>query len=147
MENYCYDLKDIVSLTRLSDRTLRRMMKSGILVGTRVSGKWMFSWNDIDKFISSPEAKEYLYLRRKNDFSDWLHSLEGVSDKSLFAFTYSEKGINIANLMDILIKHSKISSICLHYRRLNGVLHIAYYGDKAVVDEAIRELYEKCSLN
>ncbi len=147
MENYCYDLKDIASLTRLSDRMLRRMMQRGILFGTRVSGKWMFSWNDIDKFISSPEAKEYLYLRRKNDFSDWLHSLEGVADKSLFAFTYSENGINIANLMDILIKHSKISSICLHYRRLNGVLHIAYYGDKAVVDEAIRELYEKCSLN
>ncbi len=51
-----YSLKDIIVLTNLSERTIRRYISEGKLEGTKVGGVWRFTEEQLDNFYGFKEA-------------------------------------------------------------------------------------------
>ena len=66
-----YSLKDLSTMTMLSDRTLRNYLDAGILQGKKENGAWVFTSEQIELFLQNdmgsagcrPLKSRTLYLR------------------------------------------------------------------------------------
>ncbi len=52
-----YTLKDIEEILHVKERTLFRYLKEGLLKGSKMGGKWLFTNEDIKKFLASGRKK------------------------------------------------------------------------------------------
>ncbi len=60
MNNEFYTLKDLIEMTKLSERTLRRYLESGLLTGAKVGGTWRFTEGQVkDLFNAQSFNKEF----------------------------------------------------------------------------------------
>lgn len=66
-----YYISDIALMTRLSDRTIRTYIKKGFLKGEKTDGVWLFSEEDIEKFMNENYIKQSIQIKNNaliNDF-------------------------------------------------------------------------------
>ncbi len=150
MDNKLYDLKSVSIFTKLSVRTLRRLIATGVLKGTKIDDrKWMFSVEQIYEFFQNSKAFPCISSKGKSIAVDWLLGMHGVSNKCFSAFTFNDDNDEpkVYDVLRILIEQSIHKSIKVHYGKYNGVIHIAYFGDRNVVKEAIEELHEKSAID
>lgn len=66
-----YTMKDLAMSTRLSDRTLRNYLDSGILQGQKENGRWVFTPEQVDAFLQNDTVKTAICAKNKailNDF-------------------------------------------------------------------------------
>lgn len=52
-----YTIKDLAIITRLSDRTLRNYLNLGVLNGEKKNGTWIFTPQQIQKFLENKMVK------------------------------------------------------------------------------------------
>ena len=65
--NTMYVLKDLMDITQLSERTLRRYLEQGLLQGTKVGGSWRFSEDDVKRFIDSQKFSKEIATQASDD--------------------------------------------------------------------------------
>ena len=65
--NTMYVLKDLIEMTQLSERTLRRYLEQGLLQGTKVGGSWRFSEDDVKRFIDSQKFSKEIATQASDD--------------------------------------------------------------------------------
>ncbi len=72
-----YSLLDVMEMLDISERTARRHLKLGILKGKKESGKWNFSLEDVEKYLSHTVVVGVLKQKHVKDFYEYS---KGVSD-------------------------------------------------------------------
>lgn len=66
-----YSITDIALMTGLSDRTIRTYIKKGLLKGEKSDGIWIFSKEDINRFMNKNYVKQSVMIKNRaliNDF-------------------------------------------------------------------------------
>lgn len=84
-----YDLKQLIEMFEIPERTIRRHIKSGLLIGEKKKNKWFYSEEDIKKYLDNPEVSKT--IRNK--------SIIGMND---YFYGFSKNSNDIC-----LIKHIK----------------------------------------
>lgn len=51
-----FSVKDIMTITNLSERTIRRNLEAGTLEGTKIGGVWRFTEEQLENFYGAKEA-------------------------------------------------------------------------------------------
>ncbi|MCF7927218.1 MAG: helix-turn-helix domain-containing protein, partial [Candidatus Izimaplasma sp.] len=60
MKQATYTLKDIIKITNLSERTIRRYLSDGKLEGYKMGGEWRFTKEQIDDLFSKKDFSKKL---------------------------------------------------------------------------------------
>jgi len=93
-----YKISDLMTMFNLSERTIRRHLREGILKGKKIGGSWRFDEKDISEYLDNPKIR---FNSEKNNIREVLDFLNGVSK-------YKEKTLMIIerkNLSNERIRH------------------------------------------
>ncbi len=67
-----YTVDEVAQMTRLTSRTIRNYIKSGLLRGKKVGGQWRFSQSDIENLMSSSTAAAKMSSVNRRDVLNFL---------------------------------------------------------------------------
>ena len=67
-----YSLKDLSTMTMLSDRTLRNYLDAGILQGKKENGAWVFTSEQIKLFLQNDMVKSAIRTKKNAIVKDFI---------------------------------------------------------------------------
>ncbi len=67
-----YSLKDLSTMTMLSDRTLRNYLDAGILQGRKENGAWVFTSEQIELFLQNDMVKSAIRTKKNAIVKDFI---------------------------------------------------------------------------
>lgn len=67
-----YSLKDLSTMTMLSDRTLRNYLDAGILQGRKENGAWVFTSEQIKLFLQNDMVKSAIRTKKNAIVKDFI---------------------------------------------------------------------------
>jgi len=66
-------LKDVMTMTSLSERTIRRYLETGQLEGTKVGGVWRFTQEQLEGFYEYGKGMKTLRKQATNEVLDFIN--------------------------------------------------------------------------
>lgn len=99
MDEQKYTLKEVMEMTQVSERTLRRYLKDGLLKGFKVGGTWRFTKQQLQAFFDDKQHHNEIARQASEDVKKFLrHSYEqNDSDQGCAIFDFnnpSEETLN-----------------------------------------------------
>ena len=70
-----YKLKDLVMISGLTERTLRNYLKKGVLKGEKNNGVWVFTHEQIERFLEDPFVKPAIKASKMTVIKDYLNDV------------------------------------------------------------------------
>lgn len=139
----CYSLADIASLTFITDRTLRKCINNGVLVGQKCNGKWEFSFDELMKFISSKDIAIAAQKRQKSVLSEALFAARTKAMTKFEAYKFTDFSEELmCEIIDFSLKARDEYGITTCLAFVKNAPCIAYFGELASVEKATRRLLE-----
>lgn len=123
MEKY-YTLNEIALITGFTTRTLRTYIKDGLLNGSKVKNKWLFTEENLNEFFSQSFIAEGLKIKNNIIVKDFVEDIKKNAPKACFIY-------------DLPGEHSEILDICTKLTDLlkeNNISNFQFrfhYDDKA----------------
>lgn len=71
-----YTVDEVAQMTRLTSRTIRNYIKSGLLRGKKVGGQWRFSQRDIENLMSISTAAAKMSSANRRDVLNFIDRTE-----------------------------------------------------------------------
>ncbi len=91
MEKKQYTLQDLMTMTQLSERTLRRYLKSGYLQGKKIGGTWRFSEADLKHFFNEQSLMNDLAAQAGREVQSFLkHNYDHDDDRVCAIFDFNQ---------------------------------------------------------
>jgi hypothetical protein len=75
-----YDLKEIMNMISIPERTIRRHLKEGLLLGTKVGGVWKFSDEDVVNYLGTSKVSKLINDTALKELIDYYNGF--ISDQS-----------------------------------------------------------------
>ncbi len=75
-----YSLKDVMNMLKIPERTIRRHIKEGLLVGRKIGGAWQFNQNQIEDYLAQSKVQKHIKDEGIKDITDFYRI--NVEDKS-----------------------------------------------------------------
>jgi hypothetical protein len=122
-----------MEMLEISERTIRRHLKVGILKGTKVSGKWEFTSEDIENYLTHSVTSSVMKQKSVRDFFEFTKGIGEKADLILVS-----KNINIAQ-SDMKEFSKKVGDIKgpskFEMYMKNGQTNVLFYGTEEGVIE------------
>lgn len=132
-----YSLVDIIEMLDLSERTVRRHLKLGVLKGTKESGKWHFSEQNIEEYLSHSLLASIIKQKHMKDYYEYSKGMGDLKELVLVS-----KNIPNENILNIKSFSKRISEIKGPMRfalsKFGSHTNVAFYG----TIEGIKEFME-----
>ena len=97
-----YNLKDVMEMLKIPERTIRRHLKEGALKGTKIGGVWKFTQEDLKNYLKSNSVQKQI---RDEGFREIISYYNGyVENKTdvLFMFIKSfDEHAKFERFMDV----------------------------------------------
>lgn len=68
-----YNLREVIEMTGLSERTIRRYLRDKKLVGQKIGGTWRFSKEQLESFFDNQKVVEDLSKKGGRDLIDFMN--------------------------------------------------------------------------
>ena len=69
-----HSLNDVMQMVNVKERTARRHLEMGILKGTKVANKWIFSEDNVKEYMKSRTFMSYVKKSTKNLMYDYIYN-------------------------------------------------------------------------
>jgi hypothetical protein len=69
-----FSLSDVCTMSRLTERTLRKYLADGTLIGEKADGRWRFSASQVMDFFLRPGIARLMEARRRAVADDFLNA-------------------------------------------------------------------------
>ncbi|MFW5913508.1 MAG: helix-turn-helix domain-containing protein [Bacillota bacterium] len=131
IESFPYTVADIIDMTGISERTVRRHLRQGLLKGTKVGGSWRFTEENIKDYFNAKTMETKLYDQAIQDVMNFLsESIERNKQRicSVIHFEPKDKaGENEAKkaIMELANSHSDMT---MKMTKKHGVLRFTLIG-------------------
>ena len=79
-----YNLKNVMEMLNIPERTIRRHMKEGLLRGKKVGGTWRFEESDLFDYFSKNTLQKNQNTVKLNEIFDYLHGIAKEGEDILF---------------------------------------------------------------
>jgi predicted site-specific integrase-resolvase len=75
-----YNLRDVMRMLKIPERTIRRHIKEGLLVGSKIGGVWKFSQDEIENYVGRDKVQKHIKDEGLKDITDYYRV--NIEDKS-----------------------------------------------------------------
>lgn len=140
-----YTIFDLSRLTGISDRTLRKYIREGKLIGELKGGRWLFRYEQIRSFISAPVMESTFKLVRASVYSHYVS--DNHFDKPM-RFVYLDiprcDEETLQELIESAAFPSQISGVTYCFYVSKGIAHLTYYGQNEDLVNMKNYIYGRC---
>jgi hypothetical protein len=86
-KEYC-SITDVAMMTGLSTRTIRTYIKNGFLNGSKKDRTWIFSEDEVIKFLNEPFVSQSIQIKTDSIVRDFINNKHKTSNKVCSIFDY-----------------------------------------------------------
>lgn len=92
-----FNLKDLMTMFNIPERTIRRHLKTKVLTGTKVGGTWRFTEEDLYNYLDKPIMKD---IKAKNRLGKIINFLNGfhADEEAVIVITEKQKNDTRSNV-------------------------------------------------
>lgn len=147
MRKEYYSITDIAIMTRLSTRTIRTYIKNGFLNGTKRDGMWVFSENEVGKFLSEPFVSQSIQIKYDSIVRDFMNIKQKNINSVCSIFDYLVKSNEEAELLcdkiieQIISKQYGKINFSFSYNQKINIARVIISGET----ELVLKMMQKCS--
>ncbi len=109
-----YSLRDIMRMLKIPERTIRRHIKEGLLVGSKIGGVWKFSQDEIENYVGRDKVQKHIKDEGLKDITDYYRV--NIEDKSEVVYMSIKQFNDITRVKKFLevtkLFNSKFSMNC-----------------------------------
>lgn len=138
--NEYYSLQDVVTMTTLSERTVRAHIKEGYLSGEKADGVWRFTPEQVQDFLEQPLVRRAMRANRNAVVYDFLLD-EGRKSACCCAVVdlpvREEKTLR-EGLLELVNRSGGLRFV-YHYDNKKGQARVILSGEPDQVAEVIRQ--------
>ena len=88
MRKDSYSIIDIATMTRLSTRTIRTYIKNGLLNGNKIDGTWIFTEEEVGKFLNEKFVKQSVQIKYDSLVRDFIDNKQKSVNSVCSIFDY-----------------------------------------------------------
>lgn len=81
-----YSLRDIMEMFKIPERTIRRHIKEGILVGSKIGGVWKFTQDELTSYVGTNKVQKHISDEGFKEITDYYRGF--VEDKSEVVYMF-----------------------------------------------------------
>ena len=109
-----YNLRDVMKMLKIPERTIRRHIKEELLVGTKIGGVWKFTQEEIENYIGREKVQKHIKDEGFKNITDYYRVY--IEDKSEVVYMLIKQFNEIATIKRFLevtkLFNSKFSMNC-----------------------------------
>lgn len=137
-----YSLKDLVTMTMLSDRTLRNYLGAGILRGKKENGAWVFTAEQVDAFLQNNVVKSAINSKRSSIINDFVNNTGKKENSVCMIWDLQETdALQVGNF--ICDAAGKRNGLQMSYESHQGRSRIILSGSEADIYEIMTEYHRR----
>ncbi len=124
-----YTIHEISQLTGITDRTLRKHIRNGVLCGEMVEGKWIFTYEQVRAFIANQDMEPTFRRVRSSLYSQYTSRIR-IEEPIRFVYLdipLSDEDI-FHSLVDIASISSSLSGVVYCFYISKNTAHVTYCG-------------------
>lgn len=137
-----YSLKDLATITMLSDRTLRNYLNAGILQGKKENGAWVFTTEQIDAFLQNDMVKSAIKSKRSSIISDFVNNTRKTENSACMIWDLQETDVLQVGEF-ICDAAGKRNSLQMSYESHRGYSRIILSGSETDIYEIMTEYHRR----
>ena len=135
-----YNLKEVMGMFKMGERTLRRYLKEGILEGSKIGGVWRFSEKQIEDFLQVNDQLSKVKRETSRLVNDFINMPNPKKSKTtacvlidLFIDDYKDKIEQVKKL--VYEKCNSNSNISMNFLKDDQNYRFFLSGDLAFISE------------
>ncbi len=136
-----YDLKQLIEMFDIPERTIRRHIKLGLLEGEKIKNKWFYSNDDIKKYLDRVEVRKTIKNKAILGVNDYFYGFSRNSEDICiikhFKNLSSSKIIKLSSFINTLSKPFKFS-----INPIGKAHSVVFIGDFEDTERVIKYLKE-----
>lgn len=82
-----YHLIDLMQMLKIPERTIRRHIKEGLLVGSKVGGIWKFTEEEVERYIGKKKVQKHLIDDGLKELTDYYRGHVEDKNEVVYMFT------------------------------------------------------------
>ncbi len=141
------NLSELATILKLSERTIRRLIKSGNLHGRKYENEWVFTLQDILDFYKEPETYRMLKNKYSHKVREFIFDEVPGGNQTLISF-YLDCGDDfiLGEIVKCIFEFENNYNVRILFFIKDGVPLVICFGKSKNVKEALTEFRSKPQL-
>ena len=139
-----YTIQQLSMITGLTTRTLRSDLKSGLLQGSKETGIWQFTEQQVSDFITHPAVRPGIRAKQNAIVYDFLADLNPSENEECILLTRTTEESKAKEMADFFCTAvSELSQIRFTYNYHSGKARYILRGAEGDVSRIMAEFYRQ----
>lgn len=139
-------MKDISLMTGFTTRTLRSYIKNGLLKGSCINRKWIFTEEELYQFFSNDFVMEGIVIKCNASVKQFMRSMKRLQPEGCFIYdlpgSKEEVGGAVQKLI-VYLKENTIIKFSFYYKESYKVGRFIFIGALSEIEEVIKVLNDR----
>ena len=146
MKEY-YTINEVAVMTGFTTRSLRLFIQQGFLEGEKIDGKWSFTVEQLEAFISNPNIKAGIKSNNNALVYDLLADFEKSESKTCIILdihiSSNEEFEEISTFFCTAMSDENVSASKMKLERQNNSVRLIISGPEDFIADVMKKWYEK----
>ncbi len=146
MKEY-YTINEVAVMTGFTTRSLRLFIQQGFLEGEKIDGKWNFTVEQLESFISNPNIKAGIKIKNNALVYDFLADFEKSDNQSCLILdlhiSSNEEFEEISSYFCTAMCAEDVSASKMKLERQNNSVRLIISGPEDCIADVMKKWYEK----
>ena len=146
MKEY-YTINEVAVMTSFTTRSLRLFIQQGFLAGEKIDGKWNFTVEQLEAFISNPNIKAGIKIKNNALVYDFLADFEKSENMTCiildFHISSNEEFEEISSYFCAAMSDENVSASKMKLEKQNNSVRLIISGPEDCIADVMKKWYEK----
>ena len=146
MKEY-YTINEVAVMTSFTTRSLRLFIQQGFLAGEKIDGKWNFTVEQLEAFISNPNIKAGIKIKNNALVYDFLADFEKSENMTCiildFHISSNEDFEEISSYFCAAMSDENVSVSKMKLEKQNNSVRLIISGPEDCIADVMKKWYEK----
>ena len=146
MKEY-YTINEVAVMTGFTTRSLRLFIQQGFLAGEKIDGKWNFTVEQLEAFISNPNIKAGIKIKNNALVYDFLADFEKKENQTClildFHISSNEDFEEISSYFCAAMSDENVSVSKMKLEKQNNSVRLIISGPEDCIADVMQKWYEK----
>lgn len=146
MKEY-YTINEVAVMTGFTTRSLRLFIQQGFLAGEKIDGKWNFTVEQLEAFISNPNIKAGIKIKNNALVYDFLADFEKSENMTCiildFHISSNEEFEEISSYFCAAMSDENVSVSKMKLEKQNNSVRLIISGPEDCIADVMKKWYEK----
>ena len=139
-----YTIEELSTITGLTTRTLRNYLKNGILKGSKDTGAWQFTGQQVSEFAEHPSVRPSIQAKHRAIIYDFLAEQDQTENEMCILLNRTAEEAEAKKMSDFFCREvSRLSHARFAYSYESGKGHYILKGSESDVSRIMADFHQE----